>query len=242
VKLDITSESDPLCVVSLRSPQTQNQWVEIGRTERIKNCKHPEWAKSFELDYFFEERQELMFGVYDSDGKSAKMDEHDHIGDVVTSIGQIVGEGAGSFTRDIQLPGREGKKRGVLHVHAEEMSPKATGDVRCHFRGEGLDKKDWFGKSDPFLTLASQSADGTFRKFHQTETIKNNLNPTWRVCLRSFIAGTCTASPKGTLSFGRSRALCCRNSWSLSTFSATVTMTERLRFDALTGIRTARTI
>eukprot|EP00038_Savillea_parva_P016115 m.15989 g.15989 ORF g.15989 m.15989 type:complete len:628 (+) comp3337_c0_seq1:176-2059(+) len=178
IALDVTSQSDPLCVVKLRSPRTRNQWVELGRTERIKNNKHPEWAKSFEIDYFFEEKQDLYFGVWDSDGKSTNLDAHDHIGDVYTSVGQVVGEGSGAFTCDLV---REGKgKRGVLHVHAEEMSPKASGEVRCQFRGEGLDKKDWFGKSDPFLTFASQSADGSFRKFHQTETIKNSLNPTWR--------------------------------------------------------------
>lgn len=142
--------------------------------------QNPEWTKSFEIDYFFEEKQEIMFGVYDSDGKSPKLDEHDHIGDVVASVGQIVGEAGGSFSREITRADK-GKKRGILHVHAEEMHPKATGEVRCQFRAEGLDKKDWFGKSDPFLTFSSQAADGSFRKFHQTETIKNNLNPTWRV-------------------------------------------------------------
>ena len=71
----------------------------------------------------------------------------DLIGEVSCSLGQIVGEGGGAFTRPIEMQGKG--KRGVLHVSAEEMSPKASGTVRCHFRADAVDKKDWFGKSDP---------------------------------------------------------------------------------------------
>jgi hypothetical protein len=137
------SESDPMCTVHMKSAHSRGQWVEIGRTERIKNSKNPEWTARLELEYYFEEKQELVFKVWDTDGKSSM----DHIGDVSCSLGQIVGEGGGAFTKNIE---KEGKgKRGVFHVSAEEMSPKASGTVRCHFRADGLDKKDWFGKSDP---------------------------------------------------------------------------------------------
>ena len=36
-KMDTFSESDPMCVVSLKSVQTGGRWKEVGRTERIKD-------------------------------------------------------------------------------------------------------------------------------------------------------------------------------------------------------------
>ncbi|TMS19290.1 Copine-9, partial [Larimichthys crocea] len=43
-----------------------------------------------------------------------------------------------------------------------------------------LDKKDFFGKSDPFLVFYRSNEDGTFTICHKTEVIKNNLNPVWQ--------------------------------------------------------------
>ena len=45
----------------------------------------------------------------------------------------------------------------------------AKGDVELQLRGEGLDKKDFFGKSDPYLELLSMSAGGAYVVFHKTE-------------------------------------------------------------------------
>uniref|UniRef100_A0A8C6V6B4 Copine family member 9 n=1 Tax=Naja naja TaxID=35670 RepID=A0A8C6V6B4_NAJNA len=43
-----------------------------------------------------------------------------------------------------------------------------------------LDKKDFFGKSDPFLVFYRSNEDGTFTICHKTEVVKNNLNPVWQ--------------------------------------------------------------
>ncbi|KAG8002913.1 Copine-9 [Nibea albiflora] len=43
-----------------------------------------------------------------------------------------------------------------------------------------LDKKDFFGKSDPFLVFYRSNEDGTFTICHKTEVIKNTLNPVWQ--------------------------------------------------------------
>eukprot|EP00041_Stephanoeca_diplocostata_P031275 m.971104 g.971104 ORF g.971104 m.971104 type:complete len:571 (-) comp23926_c0_seq9:3608-5320(-) len=173
VKLDLRSQSDPMCEVQINSLHTGNTWVSLGKTERVKNAKDPDFATTFELDYFFEEKQMLRFILVDSDGKGAG----DAIGQVETSLGEIVGAGCGNFTREIVHGGKKG--RGKLHVSAEEISAN-KGIIRLQFRASKCDKKDFFGKSDPFLTLASLMPNGTHAVFHKTEVIKNNLNPTWR--------------------------------------------------------------
>ncbi|KAF3689366.1 Copine-9 [Channa argus] len=48
------------------------------------------------------------------------------------------------------------------------------------FCANKLDKKDFFGKSDPFLVFYRSNEDGTFTICHKTEVIKNNLNPVWQ--------------------------------------------------------------
>lgn len=130
------------------------------------------------MEYYFEEIQHLKFQIYDCDSKSAQLDQHDFVGEVTCSMGDVVGAGNGSFVGDLKKD-TTGKKRGVLHVNAEEIGG-ANGTVHLHFRAQGLDNKDWFGKSDPYLQFSYQGGDGQFRVFHKTEVLKNTLSPTWK--------------------------------------------------------------
>ncbi|CAB1347369.1 unnamed protein product, partial [Coregonus sp. 'balchen'] len=52
--------------------------------------------------------------------------------------------------------------------------------VMMQFCGNKLDKKDFFGKSDPFLVFYRSNEDGTFTICHKTEVVKNTLNPVWQ--------------------------------------------------------------
>ncbi|XP_021369991.1 copine-8-like isoform X3 [Mizuhopecten yessoensis] len=49
-----------------------------------------------------------------------------------------------------------------------------------HFCATHLDKKDFLGKSDPFLIFYRANEDNSYTTVHKTEVIKNTLNPTWR--------------------------------------------------------------
>ncbi|XP_026308199.1 copine-8-like [Piliocolobus tephrosceles] len=48
------------------------------------------------------------------------------------------------------------------------------------FCANKLDKKDFFGKSDPFLVFYRSNEDGSFTICHKTEVVKNTLNPVWQ--------------------------------------------------------------
>ncbi|KAL2093341.1 hypothetical protein ACEWY4_010653 [Coilia grayii] len=52
--------------------------------------------------------------------------------------------------------------------------------VLLQFCGNKLDKKDFFGKSDPFLVFYRSNTDGTFTICHKTEVVKNTLDPVWQ--------------------------------------------------------------
>eukprot|EP00475_Leptophrys_vorax_P017199 TRINITY_DN2381_c0_g1_i1.p1 TRINITY_DN2381_c0_g1~~TRINITY_DN2381_c0_g1_i1.p1 ORF type:complete len:641 (+),score=164.36 TRINITY_DN2381_c0_g1_i1:213-2135(+) len=64
-----------------------------------------------------------------------------------------------------------------------EPSPKeekVLESLTLKFVGEKLDKKDFFGKSDPYLEFFRLREDGGWTNVHRTEVIKNTLNPTWK--------------------------------------------------------------
>ncbi len=46
--------------------------------------------------------------------------------------------------------------------------------------GRNLDKKDLFGKSDPYVTICKKMDDGSWTTCHKTDVIKNTLNPDWQ--------------------------------------------------------------
>ncbi|XP_015989986.2 copine-9 isoform X7 [Rousettus aegyptiacus] len=127
--LDTFSKSDPMVVLYTQSRASQ-EWREFGRTEVIDNTLNPDFVRKFVLDYFFEEKQNLRFDVYNVDSK--------------TNI---------SKPKDIA----------TMQLCANK-----------------LDKKDFFGKSDPFLVFYRSNEDGTFTICHKTEVVKNTLNPVWQ--------------------------------------------------------------
>ncbi|XP_042748368.1 copine-5-like [Lagopus leucura] len=87
---DTFSKSDPLCVLYTQGPDTK-QWREFGRTEVIDNSLNPDFVRKFVLDYFFEEKQNLRFDLYDVDSKSPDLSKHDFLGQAFCTLGEIVG-------------------------------------------------------------------------------------------------------------------------------------------------------
>merc|ERR1712179_312828 len=61
----------------------------------------------------------------------------------------------------------------------EEMSTSKE-VITMNFIGSDLDKKDFFGKSDPFLIFYRSNEMNIYTAVHKTEVIKNTLNPVWK--------------------------------------------------------------
>ncbi|XP_030066845.1 copine-1 isoform X3 [Microcaecilia unicolor] len=183
---DVGSKSDPLCVV-LQSVG-DGKWAELDRTERINNCQKPEFSKKPIIDYYFEKVQNLKFGVYDIDNKSFDLNDDDYLGGFECSLGQIVS--SQSLTRPLELKKGKPAGKGTITIFAEEI--KDTRVVTFEIEARNLDKKDFFGKSDPFLEFYKQGNSGSWQLVYRSEVIKNNLSPTWRkfsVPLQTFCGG-----------------------------------------------------
>ncbi|PAV88527.1 hypothetical protein WR25_07907, partial [Diploscapter pachys] len=176
---DILSKNDPICILYELTGRAQGrpQWVERGRTETIQNCLNPEWTKKIQINYFFEERQSLKFEIYDIDSPMASLSAQDFLGRCECELAEIIGDGG---KKTFNLSGLHGNC-GTLTVFADEVDEGAKEFAQFWVRGEKLDKKDFFGKSDPFLDIYRIRDDNNRQLAHRTEVIKRNLNPEWKM-------------------------------------------------------------
>ncbi|XP_029429258.1 copine-5 isoform X1 [Rhinatrema bivittatum] len=193
---DTFSKSDPMCVLYTQGIETK-QWREFGRTEVIDNTLNPDFVRKFILDYFFEEKQNLRFDLYDVDSKSPDLTKHDFLGQCFCTLGEIVGSPGSRLEKPLMMGaytlhsrtgkpmpsvsngGIPGKKCGSIILSAEELG-NCRDVATMQFCANKLDKKDFFGKSDPFMVFYRSNEDGTFTICHKTEVVKNTLNPVWQ--------------------------------------------------------------
>ena len=146
-------------------------WKEHGKTEIIYDNLNPVFTKPFKIAYNFEEYQKLKFEVYDIDSETKKLTNQEFIGYTEVTLGNIIGEHGGKFSA--KLLNRKNKKlKSIIEISAEELRENKE-KITFQVRGINLDKKDFFGKSDPYLVFyrsAIESKD--FVAVHKTSDKK----------------------------------------------------------------------
>lgn len=173
---DVASKSDPSVTVALRDSRGQRV---LGTTEVVKDNLNPKFATAISLDYYFEEVQTLTFEVFDTDAHSKEL-----MCTTSCTVGDIFGSRGQELIRplDVHRHGHSnaGGKRAAIVVRGEQVQGAAA-TVHFNLSGTHLDKKDFgpFAKSDPYLLLYKEAANGTRTLVHRTNTIMNTLNPVW---------------------------------------------------------------
>ncbi|KAL1130705.1 hypothetical protein AAG570_011946 [Ranatra chinensis] len=179
---DLVSKSDPMCVTFVR-PFGNTNWVEYHRTETVTNSHDPDFVSKVHMMYRFEEQQPIRFEIYDIDSSSTNLRDHQFLGWASCTLGQIISKGTVKLPLCSQGTESGDTKHGFLIVAAEELS-SLKDEAIMTFSGQKLDKKDFFGKSDPFLEIFKATESGNYVLVHRTEVIKNTLNPVWKeVCI-----------------------------------------------------------
>uniref|UniRef100_A0A673Y1M9 Copine-2 n=1 Tax=Salmo trutta TaxID=8032 RepID=A0A673Y1M9_SALTR len=170
---DVASKSDPFLVLF---HEVDSNWVEIGRTETAVNNLNPVFGVKFKVDYHFEEVQKLKFALFDEDKCSSQLYEHDFLGEYICTLGVIVSNK--KLHRSLTLANGKPAGKGTITITALELSDNRL--ITLTLYGRKLDKKDFFGKSDPYLEFHKQGDDGKWTLVHRTEVIKNTLDPVWK--------------------------------------------------------------
>uniref|UniRef100_A0A669C1A8 Copine 3 n=1 Tax=Oreochromis niloticus TaxID=8128 RepID=A0A669C1A8_ORENI len=176
--MDAFSKSDPLCVLFMNS--SENHWFEVGRTEKIENCLSPKFSKPIVLDYYFEMVQKLRFEVHDIDTENCSLQEADFLGQLECTLGQIVS--SRKLTKPLVKKDKMPAGKGTITICAEEMTDNRV--VAFEVAARKLDKKDFFGKSDPFLEFYKQTETG-WQLAHRTEVGKKVHPDACMLCFSS---------------------------------------------------------
>ncbi|XP_019852495.1 PREDICTED: copine-9-like isoform X2 [Amphimedon queenslandica] len=171
--LDTFSKSDPAVFLFQKKGR---EWIKLGRTELIENNLNPKFATTFTLKYHFEEIQDLKFIVYDIDDKKHidNPKNQDIIGEMTCTLADIVAAGQ-RYERKLR---HKGEPRGGIRITVEEVQDSKF-DVTLQLSASKLDKKDFFGKSDPFFVISKVQEGGEFTVVYRSNPIMKTLNPKW---------------------------------------------------------------
>lgn len=170
---DVMSKSDPVCVFYVQDKRTK-KYIEYGRTETISNSLDPQWTKTFFIDYRFEERQGLKFVIFDSDCDSSHVQDHDTLGFIECTLGEIVSNQSRGFNKTLN------DRRGSIKIFSQEVGAGNNQMYTFQFSAKNLDNKDFFSKSDPLFEINRITNGALGPLVYRTEVIDNNLNPTWK--------------------------------------------------------------
>jgi len=188
-KMDWLSHTDSFCVLSIAEPTASNfaestgrgkvsklpsgRSTELGRTEVVRDTPNPDFCKTFQVSFVFEEQQLLTIRVFDEDKKgSTDLKKHAFIGAATLSLAELMTRPG----RTLNVP--LGKKSYAV-IHAEEIS-SCNDEFIFQFAGSKLKNSDGvFGKSDPYYTISKLQEDGEYCQVFRSEVVKDNLFPEW---------------------------------------------------------------
>lgn len=217
---DLTSKSDPTCVVFLEkrnhavqgpgpyshmyetaageefasedaqtSPtEPMINWVEVGRTECIKNCLNPHFRVQVTVPYHFEQLQQIRLGLWDIDSKKTEdLKTHDFLGDVRTTVAELVMKHvwtAPLTSRNVKHTHKKftGMKRdlGTITVIVHEGRDGGNMLIKAAVMGKKLDRMDFFLSSDPYFIVTQLGKSSSSRSLlYKSEVIRRNINPNW---------------------------------------------------------------
>lgn len=215
---DITSKSDPVCVVflenrtysaygayssfypssagaefaSANNPTAQTvdshlSWKEEGRTECIKNCLSPHFKVQVTVPYHFEELQHIRLGLWDIDSKKPDLKTHDFLGDVRTTVAELVMAGVWESPltsrepKDLKTAFGGRRDLGKITVIVHEGRDGGNMLIKASMSGKKLDRKDFFISSDPYFIVSQLGKNAASRsQLYKSEVVRRTVNPTWR--------------------------------------------------------------
>ncbi|RDD40590.1 Copine-8 [Trichoplax sp. H2] len=167
---DLKSKPGMLAVVNFWDED--GEYIEYGRTEVVLDNLNPRFAQNFPMAYYFEQYQRLKFEVFAVDA-SGEISEEFLLGDVECTLGILLSNKG-------NLAARLGSESSKAEIIIDTENNSTVSDlITLQINGTDLDKKDFLGKSDPYLEIMRKDENDEHVCAYQTEVIKNTLNPKW---------------------------------------------------------------
>jgi hypothetical protein len=157
------TQKNTYCILSLFD-NADSKWSKIGKSEVIKENYSPHYLRDFVTLYSFEEYQMMKVKFYDADS-DAKTDLT--LGVTEFTLGQLIAAPGLTLHLPLMCPEENLRTRSTLSnysvvtISADEYTPlqrtrsqpkddpQPLDKLVLEFKGSKLDKKDFFGKSDP---------------------------------------------------------------------------------------------
>lgn len=184
-----SSHSSLVCILYVRQRDGRH-WKEVGRTEPASGQGghggpglQSDWDKTFQLEYFFEEKQYLRFSIFDwTHGETEDPYAQELLGSCECSLAEVVAQPhlatRGRMERPLVPYARRPGDCGLIYIYSEEQT-QIKDVVTFQISGSNLDKCDVFSESDPFFTVNKTNPDGTDTLVYRSDYIKDNPNPDW---------------------------------------------------------------
>lgn len=164
IKLDVGSESDPMCVLFA---EQNSRFTEVARTEVIWNDPNPNFVRSFKTYYIFESQQPLRFEVYDADSEKAPLKSHDFIGYCETDVQYLVSNLEQEISFDLINDKKKGQRGKIFFTcqQTKESSSYINGQIQVN----KLKKIKTFAKDNPFIEISKPSESGRDLPVYRSE-------------------------------------------------------------------------
>lgn len=160
-------------------------WLNLGNTEIIKNGVNPKFIKVVEMNYFFNEIQELEFKIMNVEYSllnGQQRTTENLIGVVYSTLVSIITSPNKTVAYKI-LDHNRLDTQATLYVTAKE-SCNLRKNVVFRIMGTKLAKHERFSKLNPCIKISKtqelSSNSGAYILIHKTEYIKHTSNPIWR--------------------------------------------------------------
>ena len=116
----------------------------------------------------------LQFHIFDWDNSKYDTKGQDKLGWVELSLAEVMANGGAPLSRKLTNGGSA-----LISIMGEEVV-ESKEVATFTFAASGLDKKDFLGKSDPFLVISrTAGAEAQYSAVHKTNYIKKTLDPVW---------------------------------------------------------------
>lgn len=163
------------------------KWKEIGRTECIKNCLSPHFKVQVTVPYHFEQLQHIRLGLWDIDSRKADLNKQDFLGDVRTTVAELVMAGVWTSAlssldpKDLKTTFGTKRDLGKITVIVHENRDGGNMLIKAAMSGRKLDKKDFGLFSDPYFIISQLSKNAASRsQLYRSEVVKRSTKPTWK--------------------------------------------------------------